>query len=394
MVRDIGPLTEVEEALAKLKEDLEQRLSRCHAAIQGTSERLQAKITERGQAQEACQHLAERLRAIVDNAVDAIITIDARGVIESVNPAAEKMFGYSAGEVVGQDVALLMPSPYREEHPGYLANYLRTGVKKIIGIGREVRGRRKDGSTFPVGLAVSEIQHPRLFTGILRDLTQRKELEREVLEIPALEQRRIGQELHDDLGQELTGLALMADALAQRLKGSPGDAQLAAKVAAGLERVHQRVRALSRGLVPVEVDPEGLQGALEELATRTSEQAGAACTFECRGTVNLASAVIATHLLRIAQEAVSNALRHGRARRIHIGLHAEADTLTLSVRDDGVGVRGPLEETRGLGLRIMRNRAAVIGGTLTVGPGEAGGTLLTCILSTGKGHGEEQAPRR
>jgi signal transduction histidine kinase len=109
--------------------------------------------------------------------------------------------------------------------------------------------------------------------------------------------------------------------------------------------------------------------------------------------VNLASAVIATHLLRIAQEAVSNALRHGHARHIHLGLHAEADALTLSVRDDGVGLLRLLEETRGLGLRIMRNRSAVIGGTLTVGPGEAGGTLVTCILSTGKGHGEERPTR-
>src|SRR5262249_41008492 len=120
-----------------------------------------------------------------------------------------------------QNVGLLMPSPYREEHDGYLANYLATGVRKIIGIGREVRGRRKDGSTFPLDLAVSEIDHLRLFTGILRDITRRKELEREVMEVAALEQRRIGQELHDGVGQELTGLSLMADALARRLQDAP-----------------------------------------------------------------------------------------------------------------------------------------------------------------------------
>jgi PAS domain S-box-containing protein len=360
-------------------------------------QQLQAAITELRQSQEECRRLAalesalrenrERLRAIVDNAVDAIITIDDRGVIESVNPAAEKLFGYTAAEMVGQDVALLMPSPYREEHAGYLARYLSTGVKKIIGIGREVRGRRRDGSTLPLDLAVSQIDHLRLFVGILRDLSRRKELEREVLEIAALEQRRIGQELHDGVGQELTGLGLMADALAQRLKAADADWRLAAKVAAGLERVHQQVRSLSHGLVPVDVDPEGLRAALEDLAARTGEQSGTACHFEWGGPVEVADAVTATHLLRIAQEAVSNALRHGRARHIRIGLRGEAGNLTLSVRDDGIGIPRYLEESRGLGVRIMRNRAAVIGGTLTVGPAAGGGTLVTCILSRGKRHG-------
>jgi PAS domain S-box-containing protein len=344
-------------------------------------------VTEQERMVSSLAESRERLRAIVDTAVDAILTIDGRGVIESVNPAAEKMFGYTAGEMIGQNVGLLMPPPYREEHAGYLANYLQTGVKKIIGIGREVRGRRRDGSTFPADLAVSAIDHLRLFTGILRDITRRKGLEREVLEIPALEQRRIGQELHDGVGQELTGLSLMADALAGRLKDSPAAQELAAKVLAGLERVHQQVRALSRGLVPVEVDPEGLRAALAELAARTSEQSGAACTFDGAGPVQVADAATATHLFRIAQEAVSNALRHGRARHVRITLGAEADTLTLGVRDDGVGVPGPLEESKGLGVRIMRNRAGVIGGTLTIGPAEGGGTLVTCILSRGNRNG-------
>jgi signal transduction histidine kinase len=139
--------------------------------------------------------------------------------------------------------------------------------------------------------------------------------------------------------------------------------------------------------MPVEVDPEGLRVALEELAARTSEQSGTLCKLDCTGPVEVANAVTATHLFRIAQEAVSNALRHGHARNIHIALSAEADTLTLSVRDDGVGLPGPLDETRGLGVRIMRNRAGLIGGTLTIGPSEGGGTLVTCILSKGKSNG-------
>ena len=114
-----------------------------------------------------------RTRAILDAAVDAILTIDDKGLVESLNPAAERLFGYSKAEVIGQNVKMLMPAPYQAEHDGYLTNYLTTGIKKIIGIGREVVGRRKDGSTFPMHLAVSELKlgDRTMFTGIARDIT-------------------------------------------------------------------------------------------------------------------------------------------------------------------------------------------------------------------------------
>jgi PAS domain S-box-containing protein len=326
----------------------------------------------------------ERLQAVLDSAVDAIITIDHQGIIESVNAAAAKMFGYSAQEMLGQDVTMLMPSPFQEEHDGYLEHYLRTGIKRIIGIGREVRAKSKNGRTFPVDLAVSEIPHARLFLGVLRDITERKQLEKEVLEIAALEQRRIGQELHDSVSQESAGLSMVADALAKQLKDLPPQAELANKVVAGLQRLEQQSRALARGLILVDVDPEGLRIALDELADRTSKQYGIACTFESTGQVQLPDAVIATHLLRIAQEAVNNALRHGGAKNIHIALQAQANTLTLTIRDDGSGLPEPPYKGKGLGIRIMRNRAGVIGGTLRIAPVDGKGTLVTCMLVNGK----------
>ena len=122
---------------------------------------------------------ARRLDAILDTAVDAIVTIEESGVIESINPATERMFGYAHDELVGNNVSTLMPLPHREEHDRYIANYLRTGEAHIIGIGREVEARRKDGTVFPVDLAVSEVRLPgrRLFTAIIRDLTERRALE-------------------------------------------------------------------------------------------------------------------------------------------------------------------------------------------------------------------------
>jgi PAS domain S-box-containing protein len=120
-----------------------------------------------------------RSRAVIDNAVDGIIAIDALGKVDSFNPAAEKIFGYSAEEVIGNNVKMLMPQPYQREHDGYLYNYHSTGTKKIIGIGREVEGLRKDGSTFPLELAVSEVKldNRKLFIGMTRDITERKKIE-------------------------------------------------------------------------------------------------------------------------------------------------------------------------------------------------------------------------
>jgi len=126
-----------------------------------------------------------RLEAILNNAVDAIITIDTKGSVLSMNPATEAMFGFSSDEVLGQNVKMLMPSPYQEEHDGYLENYLTSGIAKIIGSGREVIGKRKDGSTFPMHLAVSQIKVGGMtaFTGIVRDISDLKEAEKELKQL-------------------------------------------------------------------------------------------------------------------------------------------------------------------------------------------------------------------
>jgi PAS domain S-box-containing protein len=168
-------------------------------------------------AEQALREREARIRAILDTTVDAIITIDEQGIIESFNLAAERIFGYAAAEVLGQEVSLLMPSPYREEHRGYLARYLRTGEKRIIGIGREVVGRRKDGTTFPMDLAVSEVRlgDRCLFTGIVRDITERKRAEEDRLRLAAIV------ESSDDaiIGKTLDGTIVSWNAAAERLYG-------------------------------------------------------------------------------------------------------------------------------------------------------------------------------
>ena len=161
------------------KAELVERLEKLQCSP-GLSRTPSAVLDEPGTlAQAALAESAERLRAIFQTAVEGIITIDHRGIIDSMNPSAEAIFGWKEQEVVGRNVSVLMPSPYREEHDHYLANYLRTGHAKIIGIGREVVGQRKDGTVFPMDLAVSEVRlaDRLLFTGFVRDISERKKAE-------------------------------------------------------------------------------------------------------------------------------------------------------------------------------------------------------------------------
>jgi two-component system CheB/CheR fusion protein len=333
------------------------------------------------QAEQALRDRETRLQAILDTAADAIITIDHRGIIQSVNSAAVRMFGYSAAEMIGQKVNLLMASPHREAHDGYLARYLQTGEKHVIGISREVDARRKDGSIFPTDLAVTEIEHLKLFTGIHRDLTERKQLERDVVEAASLEQRRIGQDLHDSVAQELTALNLLVRDLAETLQADPANAlQLVERMVQGLRRSQRELRTILRGLLPVSVDTQGLMAALADLADRTQQEGKLNCTFDCPKLVVVADNLTATHLYLIAQEAVYNVVKHARAQNIRVTLADAEGCLVLSVQDDGIGMPIPPLDRLGLGLRIMRNRAAIIGATLTIEPAEPSGTLVMCVL--------------
>lgn len=140
-------------------------------------------LTERYQAQQAIRDSETYLQAIVDNTVDGLITIDQQGTVGSFNKACENIFGYSSDEVIGQNVKILMPTPFHHEHDGYLKNYINTGEKKVIGIGREVQGRRKNGEIFPLDASVSEVQTKNglIYSGILRDITDRKHAEQQIL---------------------------------------------------------------------------------------------------------------------------------------------------------------------------------------------------------------------
>ena len=179
---------------------------------------------------EALQEREARLRSILETAPDAIIVIDERGIMESYSQAAERLFGYRADEALGQNVSILMPSPYRERHDSYLNHYLETGERRIIGIGRIVVGRRKDGSTFPMELAVGEarVSGRRVFTGFIRDLTERQlaenrmqELQSELLHVSRLSDvGQMASALAHELNQPLAAIVNYVQAMRRLLQAS------------------------------------------------------------------------------------------------------------------------------------------------------------------------------
>jgi two-component system, LuxR family, sensor kinase FixL len=322
-----------------------------------------------------------RLQAVLDAAVDAIITIDYTGEIESFNEAAERMFGYCAPEVIGCNVSVLMGSPYREQHDDYVGRYLRTREPRVIGQRRDFTARRKDGTTFPVQVSVNEIPELELFAGVVRDITEQRMLQQEIVRIATAEQRRIGDELHDTTQQELAGLGLLAQNLADNLRGQNLAAEhaLAQKIASGIAATNRHVRSLAKGLVPVPVDAEGLMTALANLAERTGSEHGVSCRFVCPRPVRIADDSAALHLYRIAQEAVLNAVRHAAASEISIHLERTDLGLRIDVRDDGIGI----DEKRrgdGLGLRIMEHRCGLMGGTFSARRRARRGTVIRCTV--------------
>jgi signal transduction histidine kinase len=221
-------------------------------------------------------------------------------------------------------------------------------------------------------------------TAALREeIAERERLERAVLEIGERERCTIGRDLHDGLGQHLTGTALIAQALGTGLSARhAAEAAEMRKVISLIEQGIEQTRSLAKGLLLAEIESEGLVNSLAEFAAATSRSFQVECRLVCPEAIALPSDGAATHLFRIAQEAVRNAVRHGRARRIEIALGRQGEGLILTVRDDGCGLPRPLPTgTKGLGLRIMAHRATLIGASFSIASHAGGGTVVGCRLA-------------
>ncbi|MDG5767534.1 PAS domain S-box protein [Balneolales bacterium ANBcel1] len=325
-----------------------------------------------------------RAKAILDTAVDGIITTDERGRITLVNQATLEIFGYRQEEMIGNSINMLMPDDYSREHDRHMSRYQSTGIKKIIGSGREVAGIRKDGSTFPLYLAVSEFYTDghRQFTGIVRDITDQRRLEQEVLKTSDHERRRIGQDLHDGLGQMLTGIGLMSRSLITTLQKENSSAiRQAEEITQLIREADEYARNLSRGLLPVDFEVRGLVTSLERLAANAERLFGIKCTFRESTPPVFHENSVVEHLFRIAQEAISNAVKHGLADTVSLELESNEEYATLRVTDNGKGFSDDWRRKKGSGLDIMQFRAQLIGAKLEVQSRSDGGVTLICMLS-------------
>jgi two-component system, LuxR family, sensor kinase FixL len=298
------------------------------------------------------------LRSILETVPDAMVVIDARGNVESFSSAAERLFGYSAAEVHGQNVKMLMPSPYRDQHDGYLKRYLTTGERRIIGIGRVVVGQRKDGSTFPMELSVGEVRQDgrRLFTGFVRDLTERQQTERRL------------QELQDGLlhVSRLRSMGQMAAALAHELN-QPLTAT-ANYVRAALRLIEQPEPNLTRVR-------QAMNLAVQQ-TLRSGEIIRRLRAFVSRGEVSRRSESVAKLIEEASALALVGAKEHG----IKVLIHIDPDLPTAEV--DRVQIQQVL-------LNLIRNAVEAMEGRevreLSVGTMMADGAVLVSVADTGGG---------
>lgn len=252
------------------------------------------------------------------------------------------------------------------------------GVRQEVNCTFEGEQNIYDLTVEPVRDASGEIVG---ITGAAMDITEHKRLEKEVLQISELEQRRIGQDLHDGICQHLAGIEMMSQVLEQNLeKKSKPEAAQAEKIAAHVREVISQTRSLARGLSPLVLESEGLMAALAELVANTEKLFQVKCRFECPAPVDIQGLITATHLFRIAQESVTNAVKHGKAREIEISLEVKLDKIILTIRDDGQGFSQASGKTKGMGLRIMQYRAGMIGATLLFQRQAKGGTAVVCFL--------------
>lgn len=357
----------------------------CLPGENGQPERIMALVndmTERKQADMALRESEARYRAVVETAVDGFWMLDGKGNIIATNDAYARRSGYSQEQLLKMHITDVEVNEDSAAVRRHMDHILRFGSHIF-----ESRHRASDGSIWPVEVHVSFWESAgEHYCAFLRDMSERKALEREIIEVSTAEQERIGRDIHDGLGQQLTGLGILASAIERDLRrdGEEQSAKIVSELRQHLQAALDQARAMARGLSPVEIAPEGLAQALVDLAARVSTSGMVDCRY--KGTRDLAviedlEDIVVIHLFRIAQEAVQNALKHAQATRIEVDLYRDSEALVLTVLDNGKGIDASIEDGDHMGLKIMHYRAGIIGGKLTICPQH--GTLVRCEVPLG-----------
>jgi two-component system sensor kinase FixL len=358
-------------------------------------------ITARKRAELALRASEQRWRSVVESAVDGIVVIDARGHIEAFNPGAERLFGYQEQEVIGQNVNVLMPAPYHEEHDGYLARYLATGVQKIIGSGREVTGRRRDGSTFPLHLSVGEMvtSGERRFTGILHDLTARVRMEQQLREQAALASLgEMAALIAHEVKNPLAGIRGAVQVIGGRLPADSRDAAVAKEIVARIDGLNDLVKDLLLFARPPNPRPQPVD--LRTLVSSTANLLAEDPTMvgvrvDVQGTARpvmadpeLLKIVFVNLLVNGAQAMQGKGVL--RVSVVSVDSHCQ-----LSFHDSGPGIPADIREKiftpffttksagSGLGLPTAKQLIEAHAGTIRIDCPPDGGTTVTLHLPAG-----------
>jgi two-component system, LuxR family, sensor kinase FixL len=360
-------------------------------------------LTPQRRAEAALLQSEGRWRAVIASAVDAMIVIDAKGAIEVFNPAAERLFDYSAEDMIGRNVSMLMPAPYREEHDRYIADYLRTGHQKIIGIGRQVTGRRRDGSTFPVHLSVGEMSvggEPH-FTGILHDLTPRVQLEDRMREQDTL--ARLGEMaavIAHEVKNPLAAVRGAIQVVGGRLPAGSRDAPIMAEIVARIDALDDLLKDLL--LFARTPQPRFTQVDLASLVQQTagflaSDPALRELRFDVTGT--LPTMIGDPELLRIVfQNLLLNAAQAMQGKgTVTVRLAPDGEIQKVTVTDRGPGMSAEARENlfrpffttksrgTGLGLPTARRLIELHAGSIAVDSEPGRGTTVAVTLPASLG---------
>jgi PAS domain S-box-containing protein len=313
---------------------------------------------------------------------EGVVLSDSGGIIRMTNPAFDRMFRVDSGAFIGKRLEELPCDPPLDRRIAESADATATRSGAPLVSELTVHGPQDGDSALFVEAAITSLvlRGERFWLTMLQDATARRQLEREVLEVSNREQQRIGNDLHDGLGQELTGIALLLRGLENRAeREAPALSPAIEEVVLLVNDAIFTTRALARGLSPVTFDRGGLSLALEELARRLSAMFHIDVRCDAISTLDAGlESVNALHLYRMAQEAVTNAAQHGHAVTVHITLRPDGDRGLLRIEDSGTGFNPAVHQSKGLGLRIMHYRAQMMAGSLRIESARGNGTIVSC----------------
>lgn len=325
---------------------------------------------------EALQRGEEFTQALLSTVSDLIFEVRKDGLILSLHAPKDNEFGLAPEAVVGRRVMELLTTHIGQLSMHYVEKAFRTGAPQTFSCQYLLPGKLR---YFETRIA---LRGTGTAVAVVRDVTDRETLEKEVVESSNRVQTRIGQDIHDGLGQHLTGITFLSRALEKNLaaKNLPEAAE-AAEISKLVIEALSQTRNLARGLFPVDVESSHLCQSFRELANTAEQLFSISCSVECDPNLAVSNKNASTHLFRLAQEAINNAVKHGRAHHVSILLGTAGEKAVLRITDDGVGFPPEGARRNGLGLRIMTYRAQKVGGTLDIQPGQHGGTVVSCTFN-------------